>query len=450
MRWAAIAFPPLVHLGDTHLSRFCVRAAAVKRSRASMTSVTTQSTETVDIESIRKDMLWGEPHLPAVAHFNSAGDSPMPRQVLDRVTRHMEVEATLGGYEAAANVQEELEAVYDSAAELINAKPEEIALQESASMAWARGFYALAQGLSPGDRIITSMVEYGANYVAMLQACKRTGAVVEVIPSIESGELDVAALEEMLAGGGVKAVAITHIPTNGGVVNPAKEVGEVCRRFGVLYILDACQSVGQLHVDVKDIGCQVLCATGRKFLRGPRGTGFLYISREAMAMIGEPPMIDHYAAPWVDDARYELRPDARRFEFWESNVAGRLGLGVALRYAMGIGMPSIEQRIRKVATLLRDRLEREPGVFVMDLGRPENQCGIISFAVRGKDPGDIKQGLRDQRVYVSTSSGGSTPLDAQDRALPTVVRASVHYFTTEEDLDRFMSALHDVTRDAQA
>ncbi|CAM9601046.1 unnamed protein product, partial [Hapterophycus canaliculatus] len=232
---------------------------------------------------------------------------------------------------------------------------------------------------------------------------------------------------------------------------PHSKVGDVCRRFGVLYILDACQSVGQLNVDVEDIGCQVLCATGRKFLRGPRGTGFLYVSREAMAMIGEPPMIDHYAAPWVDNARYELRSDARsRFEFWESNIAGRLGLGVALRYALDIGMPSIEERIRDVAASLRERLEREPGVSLMDLGRAENQCGIISFAVPGIDPGRIKEELRQQRIYVATSSAESTPLDAQDRALPTVVRASVHCFITEEDLDRLVSALHGVIGDARA
>ncbi|CAM9583756.1 unnamed protein product [Ectocarpus sp. 4 AP-2014] len=449
MRWAAIAVSPLVRLGDNQLPRLLSRAVPSKRVRASMSSSTTTAAArtAVDVVGVRNEMAWEGTEL-CVAHFNAAGDSPMPRTVLERVQTHMQMEATLGGYEAAANVQDELEAVYNSAAKLINAQPDEIALQESASMAWARAFYALAQGLSPGDRIVTGMVEYGANYVAMLQACKRTGAVVEVIPSNESGELDVVALEEILAGGEVKAVAITHVPTNGGVVNPAKAVGEVCRRFGVLYILDACQSVGQLQVDVEDIGCQVLCATGRKFLRGPRGTGFLYISREAMATIGEPPMIDHYAAPWVETARYELRPDARRFEFWESNVAGRLGLGVAIRYAMDIGMELIEDRIRQLAGSLRERLENEPAVSLMDLGRVENQCGIVSFAVPGVDPSDIKQGLRLKRVFVSTSSAGSTPLDAEDRALPTVVRASVHYFNNEADLDRFMLVLHDVIQDA--
>eukprot|EP00752_Nemacystus_decipiens_P010194 g9084.t1 len=413
-----------------------------------MACLTTESGgSTVDVERIRREMVWDASPTP-VAHFNSAGDSPMPLKVLERVQAHMQMEATLGGYEAAANAQDELEAVYSSAAQLINAKPEEIALQESASMAWARAFYALAQGLSPGDRILTGMVEYGANYVAMLQVSERTGAAVEVIPSDESGELDVTALKGMLSRGGVKAVAITHVPTNGGVVNPATEVGNICRRFGVLYILDACQSVGQLQVDVEEIGCQVLCATGRKFLRGPRGTGFLYISREAMATIGEPPMIDHYAAPWVETARYELRPDARRFEFWESNVAGRLGLGVALRYAMDIGMQAIETRIRQLAGSLRERLTQEPGVAVMDLGRAENRCGIVSFAVAGMDPADVKQGLRSKRVYVSTSAAGSTPLDAESRALPTVVRASVHYFNNDKDLDRFMCVLRDVIQGA--
>eukprot|EP00904_Undaria_pinnatifida_P009976 jgi/Undpi1/6108/HiC_scaffold_20.g08593.m1 len=442
MRWAAFAFSPLVRLGDTHLPRSFVHAAVLKRSLSALAMGSSRSE--VDVERAREDILRGK--TPAT-HFNSAGDSPMPRPVLERVTKYMEMEATLGGYEAAALCDEELESVYESAARLINAEPDEIALQESASMAWARAFYALAQGLKPGDRIATGVIEYGANYVAMLQACKRTGAKLDVIPSDDSGELDLPALEDMLIAGKVKVVAITHVPTNGGVINPAKEVGDLCRRYDVPYFLDACQSVGQLQVDVREIGCQVLCATGRKFLRGPRGTGFLYISREAMGSIGEPPMIDHHAAPWVATERYELRADARRFEFWESNVAGRLGLGVAMRYAMDIGMGSIEGRIRHLAGSLRELLESEPGVSLMDLGRTEHQCGIVSFVVKGVDAGHVKQGLRSQGVYVSTSSAGSTPLDAENRALPTVIRASVHYFNNEEDLDKLMRVLRDVIRD---
>lgn len=128
MRWAAIACSPLVHLGDTRLARAYTRAVLVKRARVSMSSSAVESAKTkVDVECVRRDMLWGGA-IP-VAHFNSAGDSPMPSTVLDRVTQHMQMEATLGGYEAAANVQEELDAVYDSAAQLINAEPDEIALQ---------------------------------------------------------------------------------------------------------------------------------------------------------------------------------------------------------------------------------------------------------------------------------------------------------------------------------
>lgn len=129
MRWIAIAVSPLVHTGDTILPRLYSRTVPVKRLRASMACLTTESGgSTLDVERIRRDMVWDAAPTP-VAHFNSAGDSPMPSKVLERVQAHMQMEATLGGYEAAANVEEELEAVYNSAAQFINAKPEEIALQ---------------------------------------------------------------------------------------------------------------------------------------------------------------------------------------------------------------------------------------------------------------------------------------------------------------------------------
>ncbi|CAM9642308.1 unnamed protein product, partial [Choristocarpus tenellus] len=212
--------------------------------------------------------------------FNNAGDSPMPRPVLERVNAHLDLEARVGGYEAAARVENELQEVYVSAADIINADSQDIALQESASMAWAKAFYAVAKGLRPGDRILTGMAEYAANYVAMLQVCRSTGARVETIPSDAQGELDLLAMEAMLGKGGVKLVAITHVPSNGGVVNPASEVGDLCRKHGdILYLLDSCQSIGQMDVDVKRIGCHMLCATGRKYIRGPRGTGFLYVSK---------------------------------------------------------------------------------------------------------------------------------------------------------------------------
>lgn len=183
---------------------------------------------------------------------------------------------------------------------------------------------AAAEG---GDRVLTCQAEYAANYVAYLQRAKRDGIVIEMIPNDADGALDVAALEAMRSKR-VALIAITWIPTNGRLVNPAAAVGALARKYGVPYLLDACQAVGQMPVDVRAIGCDFLTATGRKFLRGARGTGFLYV-REALIADMEPVVIDHYTAPWVATDSYQLRADARRFETWENAYTLRAGLGEA-------------------------------------------------------------------------------------------------------------------------
>jgi selenocysteine lyase/cysteine desulfurase len=387
----------------------------------------------LDLDRLRAET----PGVQHRAHLDNAGAALMPRPVLDAMTSYLRREAEIGGYEAAAEQAERLDGVYASVAHLIGARREEIALLENATVAWQLAFYSLAADFQPGDRILTTRAEYAANYVAYLQTARRRGIVIDVIPDDADGVLDPAALRAMLDER-VRLIAITWVPTNGGLVNPAAEVGRIACGAGIPYLLDACQTVGQMPVDVDALGCDLLSATGRKFLRGPRGTGFLYV-RKALLERLEPAMIDHFGAPWVAPDRYRLRKDARRFETWENSYAARLGLGIAADYALALGLDTIELRCRALADRLRDGLKGIPGVTLHDLG--PKPCAIVSFSVGGIDAQAIKARCAAAGVNVSISSPASTLLDATARHLPPVVRASPHYYNTDEELERLLAVV---------
>jgi selenocysteine lyase/cysteine desulfurase len=290
--------------------------------------------------------------------------------------------------------------------------------------------------------VLTCQAEYAANYVAYLQRAKRDGIIIEVIPNNASGAIDVIALEKMLTKPAA-LISITWIPTNGGLVNPALEVGKLARKYGVLYLLDACQAVGQMVVDIKKIGCDFLSATSRKFLRGPRGIGFLYI-REKLISTLEPIVVDHFAASWVETDRYELRNDARRFENWENAYALRAGLGAALTYAQEIGLENIQNRSWELAQLLREQLNAINGAQVHDAG--EQHCAIVSFSIEGVKPKTMVAALRAQNIIIGASSMDSTRLDFQARKLPDMMRAAPHYYNTQDEVEQMVAALKEQMR----
>ena len=379
------------------------------------------------------------PGVQDVVHFNNAGAALMPEPVLAAQIKHLELEARIGGYEAAAQEAERCSSVYESVARLIGASLPEIALVENATVAWDMAFYALP--FAKGDRILTAETEYAANYIAYLQVAKRVGAIVETVPSRASGELDTAALEEMIDER-VKLISITHVPTNGGLVNPAAEVGHIARKHGITYLLDACQTIGHMPVDVEEVGCDILSATGRKYLRGPRGTGFLYV-RQGLLETLEPPMIDLFAATWTGPDSYKLRPDAKRFENWENNYAARLGLGVAADYALQVGLQETWERIQVLAARMRKGLGSVDGVVLRDIGA--TQCGIVTFSLEDIPATGIKEFLTACDINVSVSGPSSTLLDAMRRDLPEIVRASVHYYNSEAEVDALIDAISEIS-----
>lgn len=394
---------------------------------------------TFDVERARRET----PGCAEVTHLDNAGAALMPQPVIDAVVGHLDLEARRGGYQAADEAAEAIDGTYVAISRLLGCQRDEVAVVESATRAWDMAFYSLP--FAPGDRILTGRAEYASNAIALLQVARRTGAKVEVVDDDEHGQIDVDDLRRRIdgPGGPVRLVSLTHVPTQGGLVNPAQDVGRVAREAGVTFLLDACQSVGQLRMDVGAIGCDLLSATSRKFLRGPRGMGFLYVSERLVEQI-EPVFLDLHAATWTAPDRYVVRGDARRFESWETNVAAKIGLGVAVDYATAWGLEAIESRVTDLAAQLRHRLADVDGVTVHDRG--ERRCGIVTFRVDGVASHDVQRRLAAEGINTSVSRADSARFDLPARGLDDLVRASVHYYNTDAELDHLVAALAGMPR----
>lgn len=359
----------------------------------------------------------------------------MPRPVYDAMHRYLALEQSIGGYEAAAQSVDAINRFYTAFATLLNAHPDEIAFVESATRAWDMAVYSMP--FRPGDRVLVHATEYSSNYLALLQLSQRHGIIIDQVPSDPDGQIDCAVLETLITDQ-TKAVFLTHAPSQSGLINPAQAVGAITRRHGLIYVLDACQSLGQMPVDVQAIGCDILCGTGRKFLRGPRGTGVLFVSRRILADL-HPPFVDLHSARWTSTHAYTLSPDATRFEAWERFMAGQIALGEAALYASSIGLEAIQSRIRHLSHGLREKLSLIKGITVRDQGL--NKSGIVTFSLEGIDAGEAVTQLRKRQINTSAARVEHSRLDLEARGLTTLLRASVHYYNTDAEIDRFCAGV---------
>ncbi len=368
-------------------------------------------------------------------HFNNAGASLPPAPVADALYLYLREEEEQGGYEVMARRAAELDNFYAASARLLNCSAAEIAFSDSATRAWNAAFYAF--DFKPGDRILAGSAEYGSSLVALLHRAKRRGVEIVWVPDDEHGQIDVTALGELIDGR-TRLICLTHVPSGSGLVNPAAAVGEVAKSAGVPFLLDACQALGQLPVDVEQIGCDLLCGTGRKFLRAPRGTGLLYVRSTLLEQL-EPNQLNHYAAELVTVERYRMRSDARRFECWERSCAGQLALGVAIDYALGWGLQPVSERIGQLANTLRRELADIDGVTVADPGL--QKCGIVTFHAAQVPAEQLQQQLAARQINSSVVPFSANPVSAARRRQPPLLRASLHYYNTSEEIERFVAAL---------
>ena len=389
----------------------------------------------MDIEALRRDT----PGCANRVHLNNAGASLLSRQTLAAVVGHLELEAAIGGYEAADRERERIASVYAGLAALLGGRAEEVALFDGATRAWQAAFYALP--FRPGDRILTGRAEYGSNVLAYLHTARRAGAELVVVPDDRYGRLDTEALSRLIDER-TRLVGVSHVPTGGGLVNPVAAIGRITRAAGVPFLLDATQSVGQFPVDVAAIGCDMLVGTGRKFLRGPRGTGFLWVGAEALGYL-EPAVAELRSATWDSVRGFDWQPGAQRFETWERSPANILGLQAAVEQALALGPDRIGRRCAALGDRLRERLDALPGVTTHDLGL--ERCAIVTARVDGMPAGDVVAALARHRINVTATDPGSARLDAEHRGLHPLVRFSPHYFTTEAELDLAVGAVAGLT-----
>lgn len=376
-------------------------------------------------------------------HFNNAGASLPAEVMLKTVISYLEEEATYGGYEVEAKYTAELENVYALVAKLINAHVDEVSVAENASMAWSVAFNGI--GFQPGDVILTTELEYSTNLLSFLHAQKTKGVEFKVIPNDAEGNVDLAALEQAVTPA-VKLIAVTHIASATGSMAPVEEIGKIARRYHILYMVDACQSAGQVPIDVQKWNCDILSATGRKYMRAPRGTGFLYVRKEIQEQLDVAIMDGHTVTTITEDG-YVLREGARRFEVYEKNRAIMLGLGKAIEYALNIGIDRIWERIQLLATELRKQLSAIEGVTVHDKGN--ELSGIVTFTIEGVDNHEIKRLLEVQNINTSVSVPRATLFYMNRNQLPAVVRASVHYYNTENEFIVLVNAVREISGKAK-
>ena len=373
-------------------------------------------------------------------HLNNAGAALVPRVVADAITAHLALESTLGGYEAAETMVSRVQEAYAAIGKLIGAAAHNVAVLPNSTVAFMQALSAFDFG--PGDRILTTRNDYASNQIQFLSLSRRRGVEVVRAEDLPEGGVDPDSIRASIRHRRPALVAVTWVPTNSGLVQPVEAVGAICAEAAVPYLVDGCQAVGQIPVDVTRLRCDYLATSARKFLRGPRGIGFLYASDRVLQGGAYPLLVDMHGANWTAPDAFELAPDARRFETWESSCALLLGMGAAARYASEVGVAAARDRARQLAALARERLARLPGVRVLDRG-PE-LCAIVTAALPQPDVDAIKLELRRRGVNVSTTTRTSAVIDMDEKGAAAALRFSPHYYNTEEEVLRAVEALGEV------
>jgi selenocysteine lyase/cysteine desulfurase len=377
------------------------------------------------------------PGCERLVHLNNAGAALTPLPVRQAVADHLALESEIGGYEAADARVDALGRAYAALGRLLGAAPRNLAMQQNSTVAFAQAFAAF--DLGPGDLILTSRADYASNQIMYLALARRRGVEIVRAPDAPEGGIDLGAVRELVSRRRPALLALTWVPTNSGLVQPAETVGEICRDAGVPYILDACQAVGQMPVDVSRLHCDYLAGSARKFLRGPRGVGFLYVSDRALAAGAYPLTVDMHGATWSEPEEFALTPDARRFESWEIAYALVLGMGAAAEYALAVGVEAFWERSWALARYARERLATIEGVRVLDRGPA--LCAIATAELGGRPAEAVKLALRERGINTSSPGRDDAVIDMDEKGAASALRVSPHYYNTADEIDTAVAAI---------
>jgi selenocysteine lyase/cysteine desulfurase len=392
----------------------------------------------LDLERVRSET-------PACAdriHLNNAGAALMPAPVYDAIVKHLSRERELGGYEAADEAQADVDRVYCDVARVVGAQARNIAIVENASVAFTQAVASF--DLQPGDRVVTSRVDYVSQQLTLLALKKRLGVEIDIASDLPEGGVDPQSIADLARHPKCRIVAVCWMPTNSGLVQDVRAVGEVCAQLRVPFLLDACQAIGQIPVDVTDLRCDFLTATARKFLRGPRGIGFLFVSDAALDQGLYPVTLDSQGAQWTGPASFDLVPSARRYENWEFAYALVMGLGAAARYALAQDIGACGARASSLAGRLRDSLAAISGCRVLDRG--STTSAIVTATFEGWDSQVLVMRLRELKVNTSATFRRWAWFDMTDKGIEHAVRISPHYYNTDEEIDRFIGIVREIVR----
>jgi selenocysteine lyase/cysteine desulfurase len=374
-------------------------------------------------------------------HLNNAGAGLMTRGVLDAMVAHLNREANFGAYESADDAEGAVAEAYGHVARLLGTQARNVAVVENSTVAFFQALSAF--DFKPGDIIVTTRNDYISNQLAYLSLARRQGVEVRRAADLPGGGADPQSVAELLREPRVRLLAVTWVPTNSGLIQPVEALGEIAEAAGVPYLVDGCQAVGQIPIDVGKLRCDFLSATGRKFLRGPRGIGFLYVSDRALKRGDFPLYIDMRGADWVSADNFAPAPDARRFENWEFAYSLLLGLGEAARYALAVGVERGGRRARELAATLRTKLRAVGGVRVLDRG--SELAALVTIEVAGWDARELSKLLRTRGINSSASLREYAVIDMEEKGVATALRFSPHYYNTEDEIDRAVEQLKSVT-----